>query len=136
MIGYFSKAQTVEFGAKAGVNFSRINGDNTGDLERKTNFHLGLVTEIPLGVKFALQPEILYSSQGAKVDYTENVDGFTYSYKFKLNLDYINVPLLAEYSITQGLSLQAGPQIGYLIKADVERIHTIEGGNRIKYRGC
>lgn len=126
VFGYSSIGQTVKFGTKSGVNFSNINSDDTGDLETQTSFHLGLVTEIPLGANFALQPEFFYSSQGAKYEETGTLEGGEYSsYRYKLKLDYLNLPLLAKYSITPGLSLQAGPQIGYLIKAEVERVLTI-----------
>ena len=33
-------AQEITFGAKAGVNFSTIGGDETGDVESKTGFHI------------------------------------------------------------------------------------------------
>ena len=33
------------------------------------------------------------------------------------NLDYINVPLLLQYMFDNGFRLQAGPQLGFLIRA-------------------
>ena len=109
-------AQQVNFGAKAGVNFASIGGDDTEDVEGKTGFHLGLVSEILFSEKFAFQPEVLYSSQGAEGEYSE--DGL--NVKAKLNLDYINIPLLAKYYVTPGLNLHAGPQLGFVVKAEEE----------------
>ena len=52
----------------------------------------------------------------------------TYPYKEDFTFDYINVPLLAKYMITPGLSLHAGPQIGFLVKAEGEFEVDVPGG--------
>lgn len=122
----FTQAQTVNFGAKAGVNFASLGGD-ADDLDGKTGFHLGLVAEIPFGENLAFQPEILYSSQGAESEMTESYMGITYSSKDKLSFDYVNIPLLAKYTIIPGLSLHAGPQIGFLINSEAEYEVTMDG---------
>jgi len=109
-------AQNIRFGAKAGVNLASINGDETDDFDMRTSFHVGAVVEIPLSDKFSVQPELLYSSQGAKSEFSElDVTG---DYKFKL--DYLNVPIMMKYYVTEGLSLEAGPQIGILLAANTE----------------
>lgn len=127
--GTMNAQEFVEFGAKAGVNFASIGGDEMEDLDElggldgKTGFHLGLVAEIPFGERFSFQPEVLYSSQGARKEGTfEGVD-FTY----KRTLDYINVPLLAKYYFTPNLNLQVGPQLGFLVKAEDEIEASFEG---------
>ena len=107
-VGY-ANAQTVQFGAKAGVNFATIGGDGTEEVKSLTGLHVGLVSEIFLGENFSLQPEVLYSTQGAMNEDTETLDGVTYSYKNELKLDYINVPIMVKYYITPGLNLQVGP---------------------------
>ncbi len=66
-----------------------------------------------------MQPELLYSSQGFKMDVLGG--------QIKTKLDYINIPVLADVTITEGLSLQAGPQIGFLINDKLEA----EGGGLI-----
>lgn len=123
----YSHAQTVEFGAKAGVNFASLGGDDTDGLDGKTGFHLGLVAEIPLTESFAFQPEILYSSQGAKSKVSDTYMDVNFSTKADLTLDYINIPLLAKYTITPGLSLHAGPQVGFLVNAKDEYEYVING---------
>jgi opacity protein-like surface antigen len=105
-------AQNVNFGLKAGVNFASINGDETDDLDSKTSFHLGAVAEIELSEKLYFGPEILYSSQGAKLKY----DGF----EDKINLNYVQVPLMIRYYITEGFNIEAGPQISFLIDSEYE----------------
>ena len=64
-------AQEVKFGAKAGVNFATITGDETSGVDSRTAFHIGGVAEIVISEKFSFQPELLYSGQGAKESYSE-----------------------------------------------------------------
>lgn len=100
--------QQLKFGPKAGVNFANLSGvDNT---EMKTGFHVGAVAEINFNEKFSIQPEVIYSAQGAK-GMLNNIEG-------KANLDYINIPILAKYYIVDGFSVEAGPQVGFLVKAE------------------
>lgn len=98
-------AQEIKFGAKGGLNFASISGDNTGDIETVTAFNFGLLAEIPLTEKFSFQPELMYSGQG----YSFNDD--------TVALNYLNIPLMGKYYLTKGLSLEAGPQVGFLLSA-------------------
>ena len=107
-------AQEVHFGIKAGVNVSSVDITNGDDYNSKAGLHVGGLAHIHISQHFALQPELIYSMQGGKV---ENVN---------LKLNYINIPLLAQYMINDGFRLQTGPQLGFLLSAkskvgDVER---------------
>lgn len=105
--------QQVKFGPKAGVNFANISGlDNS---EMKTGFHVGAVAEIKFNEKFSIQPELLYSAEGAKFTGSYPIVG---NVEAKLNYDYINIPILAKYYIVDGFSVEAGPQVGFLVKAE------------------
>jgi hypothetical protein len=109
----FSIAQ-VNFGAKAGVNFSDITGDDVDSFTGRTGFHVGFVAEIMITETFAFQPEIMYSAQGS--DYEESFEGE--SYTGEAPIDYINVPLMAKLYVGEGgFSVEAGPQIGLLMSA-------------------
>ena len=109
-------AQEIKFGAKAGVNFASIGGDNTDGVEGLTGFHIGGLVEILFTEKFGIQPEIVYSAQGASLE--QVAANVTATQKTKL--DYINVPILGKYYITNALSVEAGPQIGFLASANAE----------------
>jgi maltoporin len=101
------RAQETHFGLKAGLNSSSVKISNGGeDYDSKTGFHVGGLAHIHIARHFAVQPEILYSTQGGK-----NGDDF------KLKLNYINVPVLAQYMFDEGFRLQTGPQIGFLTTA-------------------
>lgn len=46
--------------------------------------------------------------------------GFSFKNGDFVALSYINLPLMGKYYVTKGFSVEAGPQIGYLIGADFE----------------
>ncbi len=100
-------AQEVTFGAKAGLNLASASGDETDDIKARTAFHVGVVAEIAISDVFSVQPDLLYSSQGAKAD---EGDG-------EIKLDYINLPIMAKYYVAEGFSVEAGPQVGFLMSA-------------------
>lgn len=107
----YSNAQSTRFGVKAGANISWLNGD--ADLPKPVpGFHAGGFVEIKISDKFSIQPEILFSTQGGKVQVFENYGYSYYSEKQTISLGYLNIPILAKYYITKGFSIEAGPQTG------------------------
>ncbi|WP_327018593.1 porin family protein [Croceibacter atlanticus] len=102
----------VSFGAKGGVNFAKLTGDDVEDADGRTSFHVGAIVEIPVSDRFSVQPEVLYSGQGLQSE----EDGI----ESKIKLDYINVPVLAKFYLTDGLSLEGGPQFGFLVNDEFE----------------
>ncbi len=105
-------AQEVKFGAKGGVNFASLSGDDADGLDGRTSIHFGVVANIGISESFSVQPELLYSSQG----FTLSEMGFDITGK----LDYIILPVLADFKVAEGFSLQAGPQIGFVVTDKVE----------------
>lgn len=114
---YYGSVHSQEFrlGAKAGANFALIGGDGAENFDPRVSFHVGGLVEVPLMGKFAIQPELLFSSQGMKEGYY----GFVFKGNIKNNLvlDYINVPIMGKYYILEGLSVELGPQVGFLVSA-------------------
>ena len=110
-------AQQPDFGAKAGVNFATLDSDGPFEMSGQTGFHFGLVAELKFSEKFSFQPEVLYSIQGANAEFS--MEGFG-SAEETLRLDYVNIPLMAKFYMIPGLSLEVGPQIGVLVKAESE----------------
>lgn len=120
-------AQEVKLGAKAGVNFSTFSGDDLGDVKSRTGFHIGALVEIPVSERFSVQPEILYSAQGAKYEERGPGPGEEYFFKVLAKLDYIQVPIMAKFYVMDGLALEAGPQISFLASKKGEIEATIGG---------
>lgn len=104
----------VNFGVKAGVNFSDITGEMVDSFNGRTSLHFGVMSEFMLGEKFGLQPELQYSSQGS--DYDE--EDFDISGTVKV--DYLNIPVMANIYVADGFFFQAGPQVGFLLSATDE----------------
>lgn len=98
--GVVANAQ-LKFGVKAGANISNVAVEKS---ENKVGFNTGVFAQYKFA-KFAVQPEVLFSMQGAKFD------------GGKSELNYINIPVMAQYYIIPGLAVEAGPQLGFLISA-------------------
>jgi hypothetical protein len=95
----------IKIGIKGGLNVSNLMGD-VKDVAIRTSIHAGLVAEIIVNDKFSIQPELLYSGQGASD--TSTGGG-------RIKLDYITLPVLGKFPIAKNLSLETGPQIGFLV---------------------
>lgn len=108
-------SMAISFGVKGGVNFATVTGNDVDSPDSRTSFHVGVVAEFPLADIFSIQAEALYSGQGFDFDF-EGPDGD----KVELQLDYINVPVLAKVYVTKGLSIEAGPQFSFLVNEEVD----------------
>lgn len=102
----FANAQDMKFGVKGGLNSSTLSGAEGA--KSIVGIHLGGFAEFKVSDKFSVQPELLFSMQGAKNDV------------YTLNMNYINIPVMAKYAVAEKFNLQAGPQIGFLMSAKAE----------------
>ena len=100
-------SQDYKLGAKAGINFANLTGDFQNGKTR-TSIHLGGVAEFRINDLFAVQPELLYSGQGANADNDDNN---------VVKINYITIPVIAKYFVTESLTIEAGPQVGFLASA-------------------
>ena len=108
-------AQGISFGVKAGANLANQKFTSSGislDTKAKPGIHGGAYLIAMINEKFGVQPELLFSMQGSKWDFSGNDS------KFKFN--YIAVPVLLRYNITDIISIHAGPQFGFLMSAEAE----------------
>ena len=102
----------IQFGAKAGLNLANIHvspSEPGTSFKFTPNVNAGGLAYIPLFNKFGLQPEVVYSGQGAKVE--SGTESGNY------NIGYINVPVLLKYKDPSGFFAEIGPQIGFLLSA-------------------
>lgn len=117
-ITVMAQNQKVKIGVKAGLNISSLAFDeNEMNSSSRTGFTAGVMVEIPLAKNFSLQPELLYSQQGGKTSFFDS-EVTNSNYKGTIELNYLNIPLMLKYYVAKGLSVQAGPQIGILLKAN------------------
>ena len=123
-----TQANAQNFGFKGGYNYSSFNGDVAKDntLKGLSGFYVGALLELPLGDVISLQPEVIYSRQGAawEKDYNVPILGKG-NLKNDLRLDYLNIPVMAKVNLGP-LFLQGGVQFGFLV-GKTETSSTVNG---------
>ena len=106
-------SQGFQLGIKGGVNISNFTGGDFQDVKKSSlvGFNAGAFLGFLLGDHFSIQPEVLFSTQGAKFESA----GDKQDYK----VSYLNVPVLAKYRFTGGFYLEAGPQVGFKLNENI-----------------
>ena len=124
----FTQAQTMDerdplapkIGVKGGINLANMYIDDVSDEKLKVGLNAGLFFKIPFTEFFAIQPEVLYSSQGSKVTYDNWIQG---SGEYRYNLNYIQVPMLAVINIGPHFNIHGGPYAAFLTSANVKDLN-------------
>ena len=93
---------------KVGVTLATISSDNT---KFKFGMAAGIEGQYQLNNWFGLSAAVMYSQQGFKAK----------DFDLKGNLEYINIPVMAKFYVTKGLSLNVGLQPGFMTKAKAKR---------------
>ncbi|HTJ48339.1 MAG TPA: porin family protein [Cyclobacteriaceae bacterium] len=120
MISVGTYAQGISGGAKLGLNLADQTYSGSGSYSSpgiRPDFHVGGYLTLMFTEHMGLQPEVLYSGQGAK------------SGSSKLKLNYITVPILFRFNVNKVLSFHAGPQFGVLASAKLKN-----GSNSVDYK--
>ena len=94
------------------VGFNLANITDADDADMKFGLVAGADLTYQLSDVFAVSAGAFYSVQGAKSKM--KIGGETYDLTAKL--DYINVPILANYYVIPGLAIKAGIQPGFNVK--------------------
>lgn len=103
-VGGTSNASEFNIGVKAGFGASTFFGSGFTGVSARPSVYAGGIAEIPAFFDgFYLQPELVFSLQGADV----GLDN--------LNLYYLNIPIMGKYHITDEIAAEFGPQIGFLV---------------------
>lgn len=104
----------AQFGVKGGLNIANLGGDDVDDEGKKAliGAYFGVLYNIMMSDMMSIQPELVYSMQGAKYE----LSGF----KEKLALNYINLTALFRYNNPSGFFAGLGPQFGFLTSAKVK----------------
>ena len=101
-------AQGIDLGIKAGATFANLTGAT--DASTKTGFVGGAFLTIKFSDKIAIQGDLLYSQQGAKLELDD------------INLNYINFPIVLKYYIIKRINIQAGPQFGTVVNDNLGEV--------------
>ena len=120
------------FGAKAGVNINKINGQAYTDGFRY-NFQGGLFTQVNFSKTFGIQPEISFVQTESEFTNDTNTiydDLFGGGTQHKAKLNYLEIPVLLNINVgpSKRVKLQFGPSYGALLKETVDSLKTNVNG--------
>ena len=104
------------FGVKGGFNLTNVYGSGKGTIDGRRNlntFLAGVYAQFGLNDRVSIQPELLYARQGFRYD--EIVLGGSSTQRVN-RLDYVKLPVLLVYNLTDNVSVHVGPEIAVLTK--------------------
>lgn len=129
-------------GVKAGVTISGMQGDAVNNLKNlidltdgilktsnRTGFFAGVYANLPMGSFISIEPGIFYTQKGYELKGGFGVKGISIANaKAQLQSEYIDVPLLLKVNFSR-FQIFAGPQVSYLLNADLKTSAGLLGFN-------
>lgn len=103
-----------------GLNIFTLTGSGN---KTRAGLAAGVEAEYGVAENFGVTLGALYSMQGTKQEGSDS--GVRTGVKF--NLDYINIPILAQYYVIPGLAIKAGVQFGFVVRNKVKLDTAITG---------
>jgi hypothetical protein len=106
------QSQEAQLGLTGGFNFAKWNlGSESSAFDRKARagIFLGIKAELPVAECVDVQTELLFSMLGAKFEDRYKTAWYRSS--------YLVLPVMGKYNFKNGISVMAGPQLGYLLSA-------------------
>ncbi len=132
------------FGIRAGLSSAGMQGDAVNSLKNTLDFANGMVTTgyrtgffagtyatIPFSNMISLEPALYYSQKGYGLKGSLNTKATEFlsaNVKAQLNSQYIDMPVLLKVNFN-GFQVFAGPQVSYLVQADLRTRAGILGIN-------
>lgn len=104
---------SMRVGIKGGLNVTNLWTDEVSDDNARYGFHVGVYTQLFESDVFAIQPEVLFSTKGAKFE--DDANGFEGTLDF--NMNYLDIPVLAVFKLGDAAEIHVGPYFGYLLNA-------------------
>ena len=114
-------AKPLQFGVRGGLNISDESSHKylsgiSNSTKFRQGFNLGGVVNMPVTEKFDVEADVFYSMQGFKQDiYTTTLDEYDEVVLQTITSHYLNIPIVAKYYKTNGLYVECGPQVGFLM---------------------
>ena len=95
---------------KAGINLATMTNDN--EAKTRIAFVAGAELEYQVSPMLSVSAGALYSQQGADAD-SQGMNG-------TVKMDYVNIPILANFYVAKGFAVKAGIQPGFLVNDKVK----------------
>src|SRR5882757_4787241 len=109
----------TKFGIKGSFSLTTLYSSDVSTNHMKPGFDAGIFVKMPVTRGFSIQPEFLYSLQGAKNSYNNFVEG---SGEYRFNLGYLKMPVLAVVNLAPNFNLHLGGYAAYLVNANVRNV--------------
>ena len=137
-IGAFAQNEVGQVTLKPMVGMNLATMTKVDDSKMRVGLTAGVEAEYGVAQNFSVTAGLLYSMQGVKNEGTADIDLSFLGYdvrvpftgKQTVKLDYLNIPILANYYIVPGLAIKAGIQPGFC----VSKKQKIEG--TVSYQGA
>ncbi len=107
---------SLSFGIKAGTTISTTQSGSAGlENEQKdggrtqVSYHFGALTELRITKHLSFQLEAIYSNEKSQTTKKDEM----------YEASYIQIPLLVKFYFAKGFSIEAGPQVGYLLSSEI-----------------
>ena len=110
VVSAFAQHEAGDITLQGRVGMIGSDFNNTSDTKARVGLVIGPEMEYFLTDRFSLGAGVLYTQQGAEQD---DVD-VTYE------IDYVNVPLTANFYVWKGLALRAGLQPGFKVASKIK----------------
>jgi hypothetical protein len=143
IVSSFAQDKT-SFGIKAGFSSARMEGDAMNSLDNLVDLAGGRVTttsrhgffaggnvSIPVSQNFSIEPGLYYAQKGYEMKgdlQWKAVEFLSAGATAKLDAQYIDLPVLLKANLG-GFQVFAGPQVSYLVHADLKTRAGILGIN-------
>ena len=92
--------------------------------KNRAGWYGGLTAHIPVQKRLSIQPELIYSSKGDRVNRTYDIGGYKSS-----RFNYLNMPVLLNYRFDKKTAFLIGPEFGYLLSVKA----VLNGGTAINF---
>jgi hypothetical protein len=131
LVTVVTQAQNVELRARAGINMSIVaytTDYDIGKIKMNPGFQLGVMAEVPIVNTLSVESGLLFNNKGFKMT---GDDGFyDASFKAKMNLYYLDIPINAKYyHEIEGIKVFGtfGPYVGYGLLRNTSSKYTVGG---------
>lgn len=107
-------------GIKGGLNLSNLYVNDVHDENARIGWHGGLYAQLFSNEAFAIQPEVNFSTKGTGITYgSVNNTSVNINHDTRINLSYLDIPVLAVFKLGRAAEIHVGPYWSYLLKAEI-----------------
>jgi len=107
-------SQSFKLGLKGGLDFHKLSGKSFKE-EFGVGYNIGAFATIGLTSRFGIQPELLFSQ--VNIDTANNFSQIDSNFNkvSQIQLKYLSIPLIFNFTPIKYITFQVGPQYGILI---------------------